>query len=116
MQSVGEREQGLERNLSNFSYIFLWDVNFENLTIEFHVLYVLKTHAKFCSNWMLFTIWLITLLFIHNFRPKKLEFKYLVDNIVIDFWSFWNFTSMEDIIRTCNSMVRFSKFASNKKI
>ena len=56
MQSVGEREQGLERNLSNFSYIFLLDVNFENLTIEFHVLYVLKTHAKFCSNWMLFTI------------------------------------------------------------
>ena len=33
MQSVGERGQGLERNLSNFSYIFLLDVKFENLTV-----------------------------------------------------------------------------------
>jgi len=48
-------------------------VNFENLTVEFHVSYVLNMHIKFCSNWMLFTIQSIHLFFIHNFRSQKLE-------------------------------------------
>ena len=46
---------------------------------------------------------------------KNLKFKYLIDDIIIDFWSSWNFTSMEDIIR-CNPIVRFLKFTFNKKL
>ena len=41
---------------SNFLYISFLDVNFENLTVEFHVPYVLNICIKFRSNWMLFTI------------------------------------------------------------
>ena len=29
---------------------------FENLIIELHVLYILKTHVKFHATWMLFNI------------------------------------------------------------
>ena len=47
---------------------------------------------------------------------KKLKFKYLIDDITIDLLFFWNFTRIEDIIRTYNPTVRFSKFTSNKKI
>ena len=49
-------QTNLERNSSNFAYISLLDVNFENLTVEFHVPYVLNMHIKFHSNWILFTI------------------------------------------------------------
>ena len=49
-------QTGLERNFSNFSYIFLLDVNFENLTVGLHVLYVLNMHIKFCLNTISFTI------------------------------------------------------------
>jgi len=31
----------------NFLYISFMDVNFENLTIEFHVFYVINIHIKF---------------------------------------------------------------------
>ena len=48
-------------------------VNFENLIVKFHVLYVLNMYINFHSNKMLFTIWLINLFFIHNFRLQKLE-------------------------------------------
>ena len=40
----------------------------------------------------------------------------MIDDIVIDFLFSQNFESMEDIIRTCNPIIRFSKFTSNKKI
>ena len=40
----------------------------------------------------------------------------MIDNITIDLWPSWNFASMEEIIRTCNSTFRFSKFTSNKMI
>ena len=49
-------QTNFERNSSNFSYISFFGVNFENLTVEFHVPYVLNMHIKFCSNQMLFTI------------------------------------------------------------
>ena len=62
----------LEKNPSN-SYIFLLDVNFENLTIGLHVPYVPNTHPKFRSNWMLFTILSLNLFFMHNFGSQKLE-------------------------------------------
>ena len=61
-------QTNLERNSSNFTYISLLDVNFENLTVEFHVIYVLNMRIKFRSNWILFTIWSINLFFIYNFK------------------------------------------------
>ena len=63
----------LERNHSNLSYISFSDVNFKNLSIEFHVPYVLNIHVKFRSIRMLFTIRSMNLLFIYNFRLQKLE-------------------------------------------
>ena len=48
-------------------------MNFENLTVRLHVLYILNTHVKFRSNRMLFTIRSINLFFIYNFRSQKLE-------------------------------------------
>ena len=54
----------LKKNSSNFFYISSLDVNFENLTIEFHVPYVLNMHIKFRSNKILFTIGSINLFFI----------------------------------------------------
>ena len=55
-------------NPSNSPYISLLNMNFENLIIGLYVLYVLITHVKFCSNWILFTNWLINLFFMYNFR------------------------------------------------
>ena len=49
-------QTSLERNSSNFYYIFLVDVNFEYLIVELYVLYVLNILVKFHSNLMLFTI------------------------------------------------------------
>ena len=46
---------------------------FENLTIELHVLYVLKTHVKFHVNQMLFIIRFINLFFKYKFILQKLE-------------------------------------------
>ena len=62
-------QTSLVRNFSNFSYIlffFFFFVNFENLTVEFHVSYVLNMHIKFRSNWILFTIQSIKLFCTHN--------------------------------------------------
>ena len=66
-------QTSLERNLLNLSYIYFLGVNFENLTVKFHVPYVLNMHVKFRSNRILFTIWSMNLFFIHNFRLQKLE-------------------------------------------
>ena len=88
-------------------------MNFENLIVEFYVFYVFNMHIKFRSNWMLFTIRLINLFFIHNFRSQKLEILTFFDGIVIYLWFSWNFVSMNDMIRTYNSIVRFLKFTIN---
>ena len=40
----------------------------------------------------------------------------MFDEIEIDLWFSWNFTSMKNIIRICNLMVRFSKFTFNMEI
>ena len=45
-----------------------------------------------------------------------MQFKQLIDDIVIDLQSFGNFASIENIRRKCNPKVDFSKFISNKKI
>ena len=49
-------QASLERNPSKFIYIFLLDVNFENLIVELYVLYVFNTLLKFRLNHILFTI------------------------------------------------------------
>ena len=59
--------------LQTFLYIYFFSMNFENLTIEFYIPYVLNMHIKFRSNWILFTIRSIKLFFIHNFRSQKLK-------------------------------------------
>ena len=49
-------------------------MNFKNLTVEFHIAYVLNTYIKYRSDRMLFTIVSInTYFFIYNFRSQKLE-------------------------------------------
>ena len=47
---------------------------------------------------------------------KNLKFKYLIDDITIDIWSSWKFACMNNIIRTCNLTIIFSKFTYNKTI
>ena len=47
---------------------------------------------------------------------KKLKFKYLIDDINIDFLSFKNFANMEDTGRECNLTVNLSKFIYNQKM
>ena len=105
-----------EKNSSNLSYISFFGVNFKNLTIEFHVPYVLKMHIKFRSNRMLFTIQSINFFFIHNFRFQKLEiltFIWWNNN-----WSliFLKFCSIKNIIKLYNRTVRFSKFTLSIEI
>ena len=63
-------QTNLKRNFSNFSYNSFLGVNFENVTVEFHVPYVLNMYIKFHSNHILFTMQSINLYFIHNFSHK----------------------------------------------
>ena len=63
-------QTSLKRNILISSYIFLLNVNFENLTSGLYVLYVLNMHVKFRTNKMLFTIRSINLCLVHNFLPK----------------------------------------------
>ena len=44
-----------------------------------------------------------------------MKFKYLINDITVDFWSSWNFVSSEDIRRRINPKVNLSKFIFNKK-
>ena len=46
---------------------------------------------------------------------KNLKFKDLNDDVAIDIWSFWKFSSMEDLRKKCNPMVDLLKFTFNKK-
>ena len=41
---------------------------------------------------------------------KNSKFKNLIDDIAMDIWFSWNFASMKDIKRKCNSMMNLSKF------
>ena len=45
-----------------------------------------------------------------------MKFKHLIDDIVINFCFFGNFSSMKDITRECNPMVDLSKFTYKKMI
>ena len=79
--------------LSNFTSHnnFLLDWFLKNPSIKLYVHYV---HTKFHVNQMSFTIWSRSSYFMHNFKCKNLRFKYMIDNIVIDLRSSWNFSSM----------------------
>ena len=66
-------QTSLERNPLNLSYIFLLNMNFENLTIGLYVLYIFNMNVKFCLNKILFAIWSINLFFVQNILPQKLE-------------------------------------------
>ena len=51
-----------------FIYLFLLNINFENLTVGLHVIYIIfNMHVKFRLIQMLFTILSISLFFVHNF-------------------------------------------------
>ena len=64
----------LEKNFLNFLYIFFFSVNFENLTIKFHVPYILNIHIKFRLNWILFIIQSINLFLYTILYHKNLKF------------------------------------------
>ena len=57
---------------------------FENLIIELHVLYVLRTYVKIHVNWILFIIRSITYFLCIILNYKNLKFKHLIYNIVIN--------------------------------
>ena len=90
-------------------------IYFENLTVELHILYVLKTHVKFHVNRMLYIIWSINLNFYVILDYKNSKFKDLINDITIDLWPSWKFANTVDIRRKCNPMVNLSQFTSNKK-
>ena len=48
-------------------------IYFENLTVGLNVLNVFNTHIKFCVNRILFTIRLINIFFMHNFKLQKFK-------------------------------------------
>ena len=64
---------------------------------------------------MLFIIWFINLFLCIILDYKNSKFKYLIDDIALDFLCSWNFTSMKDIRRKYSLMVDLSKFTFNKK-
>lgn len=89
-------------------------MNFSNLTVNLNILYVFNMHVKFYSNSILFTIQLIILFFLCH---KIVKFKYLIDDIKINFWfSFWNFVNIKNRIKTYNLPIKFAKFKYNKNI
>ena len=86
---------------------------FENLTVELYFLYALNTHVKFCINWILFTIWSISLYLCILLKYKNLQFKKFINGIVINLKFL---ASMKNIRIKFHPMVNLSKFTSNKKI
>ena len=63
--------------------LFFLDVNFENLTIKLHAIYILNKDIKFCLNRKLFTIQLINLFLFIILDDKNIKFKHLIDVITI---------------------------------
>ena len=51
----------------------------------------------------------------YSFILKNSKFKNLINDIAIDFLSFWNLASVEDVRKKCNPIVDLSKFTFNKK-
>ena len=57
----------IDSSLQNKHYYIFWK---SNLWIACSLWS--NTHVKFCANWILFTIWSISLYFMHNFELQKL--------------------------------------------
>ena len=91
-------------------------IYFKILIIRLRILYTFNTHIKFCINWMLFTIWFITYFLCIILNYKNLQFKQLIDNIIMNLWYSENFVSIKYVKRKYNLKVNLSKFISNKKI
>ena len=82
-------------------------MNFENLTVILHVLYILNTQVKFRSNRILFTIQSINIFFKLNVLPKNFKFKHVIDDITIDFSIFFfKFCKLE----AYNKNVQFNSY------
>ena len=75
-----------------------------------------NTYVKFHINQILFIIQFLIYFLCIILDYRNLKFKYLINDIPIDFCSFGNFASLKDIRRKCNRMMNLSKFTSNKKI
>ena len=75
-----------------------------------------NTYVKFHINHMLFIIRFLIYFLCIILDYKNLKFKYLINNISIDFCSSENFASMKDIRRKCNLMRDLSKLMFSKKI
>ena len=78
--------------LSNVTLLnnLLLNSYFKNLTVRLLVLYILNMHDSFHVNRMLsllFTIRSINSSFIHYLKSQKIEFKQLINGIVIYFLS-----------------------------
>ena len=75
MQTMLENVSLQPRKLSNSPFIYILNVNSKNLTVGLDCTFfqVLNIHIEFHSNKILFTIWLINLFFMYNFRPQKFE-------------------------------------------
>ena len=70
--------------------------------------------SNFMSIRSYFTIYFYFLYIILN--NKNLKFRDLSDDLFIDIWSFWKFSSIEDLRKKkCNLIVDLPKFTSNKK-
>ena len=63
-------EKGWVKSLLKNIYMSTY---FENLTIKFHILYVLNTYVKFCINQNFIYYFIHKLIFIYNFILQKLE-------------------------------------------
>ena len=83
MSLVQVKSSVAQSNVTPLNNLLL-NLYFENLTVELHVLYVFNMHANFYTNQMLFTIRSINLYFMQYCKLQKLEFKQLIDDIVIN--------------------------------
>ena len=72
-------------NLQVIYYLLPWIVGF-----------ALPYACQISYQLMLFTIWFLNLFLCIILDYKNLKFKHVVDNIVINFWSFKNFTNIKD--------------------
>ena len=105
----------------NFGYKFGYNLKLQPLLKKLIELHILKIYLLDCMFFiflthMLFTIWSISLFLCIILNYKNLKFKYLIDDICINLWSFENFVSMEDIKRKCKIIMNLSKFTSYKEI
>ena len=62
-------------------FIYLLNMNFENLIVKLHVFYVFNMHIKFRFSRVFFIIRLMNFIFMHNSLPQKFKIK---------IWPYWH--------------------------